>query len=107
MVKVGRMNPCLPQDAVEKSWEPIFLILPLLYSQSSLLGVWTEYLGSIDINSTATSKPNQNKGHCVTVACEKVRKMVLLLRFKVGMEHDRQRSTRNEQKESQALPGLW
>ena len=107
MVKVGRINPCLPQDAIEKSWKPMFLILSLLYSQSSSLGVWTAYLGSIDINTKATSKPKQNKRHCVTVACEKVRMVVPLLRFKVGMEHDRQRSARNEQKESQALPGLW
>ena len=39
----------------------------------------------------------------MTVACEKVKKVVLLLRFKVEMEHDRQRSTRNEQKESKYL----
>ena len=45
MVKLGRINPCLPQDAIEKSWKPMFLILSLLYSQSSLLGVWTAYLG--------------------------------------------------------------
>lgn len=106
MVQIGRITPCLLQDAAEKYWKPVFLILSLLCSQSSLLGVWTEYLGSIDINTKATSKPKQNKRHCVTVACEKVKKVVLL-RFKVGMEHDRQRSARNEQKESQTMPGLW
>ena len=107
MVQIGRITPCLPQDVAEKSWKPVFLTLSLLCSRSSLLGVWTEYLGSIDINTKTTSKPKQNKRHCVTVACEKVKKVVLLLRFKMGMEHDTQRSARNEQKESQTMPGLW